>query len=66
MKISAGFAAALVAITAILFSTAALALNPQPEVPSKPSPEQSSQKKNNKIKMSEKSHRQLLRKLIKH
>jgi hypothetical protein len=36
MTISTGFAAALLAFAAMQFPGAALALNPQPEVPSKP------------------------------
>jgi hypothetical protein len=39
MTISTGFAAALLAFAAMQFPGAALALNPQPEVPSKPADE---------------------------
>jgi hypothetical protein len=39
MTISRGFAAALLAIAAMQFPEAALALNPQPEVPSMPKPD---------------------------
>lgn len=48
MTVGAGLAAALLVITAIQFPTAALALNPQPEVPSKPNPESNWHKKNKK------------------
>lgn len=39
MTIGAGFAAAFLAIAAMQFPEAALALNPQPEVPSIPKPD---------------------------
>jgi hypothetical protein len=39
MTVSAGLAAALLALAAMQFPNAALALNPQPEVPSKPDPD---------------------------
>ena len=45
IMVTAGFAAALLAITAIQLPNAALALNPQPEPPSKFNPQPSLQKK---------------------
>jgi len=54
MMTGAGLAIALLAFTAMQLPDAALALNPQPEVPSKPNPDGCTRCKHKKMKKGQK------------